>query len=177
MRRLGAAILASIGAGSSAQGFRFWSPCFGDGDFMPDRCSSARRGKNASPSLAWDCPPEGTASFAIFAEDLDPPLPVKITHWIVYNIPAEARILEGGQSQGRRLPGGAAQGLNFHRRPGYLGPSPVPAGAVHRYRFTIFALDAMLPGERPLDRRNFLREAERHSLGSVGLIGRFGGRR
>jgi phosphatidylethanolamine-binding protein (PEBP) family uncharacterized protein len=45
-----------------------------------------------SPPLRWNNPPKGTKSFVLTLEDLDTPFG-KITHWVIYNIPAEKREL------------------------------------------------------------------------------------
>jgi Raf kinase inhibitor-like YbhB/YbcL family protein len=170
--------LAAPGAGLSGQeGFRLTSPAFADGGFMPAECSSERLGKNCSPPLAWEGPPAGTASFALLVEDLDVPAFVRVTHWIVYNIPADARSLAKGIPQGASLPDGSAQGRNFYGKPGYLGPKPFPSWATHRYRFRLMALDARLPEGGSLGRKGLLRAVEGHVAGESLLVGLFGARR
>jgi hypothetical protein len=57
---------------------------------MPDLYTC--KGKNVSPPLRWNNPPKGTKSFVLTLEDLDTPFGT-ITHWLIYNIPAEKREL------------------------------------------------------------------------------------
>jgi Raf kinase inhibitor-like YbhB/YbcL family protein len=142
---------------------------------MPDECSSGKRGENISPPLAWEDPPAGTACFALLVEDLDVPAFIKVTHWIVYNIPAQARSMGRGFPAGLHMPDGSTQGLNFYRRHRYLGPNPIPARSLHRYRFRLMALDTRLAEEEAMSRAKLLKAIRGHLLGEARLIGIFGG--
>ena len=95
------------------------------------------RGKNISPPLGFDNAPEGTRSCSLIMVDLDTPVGT-VTHWVVYNIPADFRELTEGIPAGRLLAGGLNQGRNGMFRFGYMGPCP-PWGR-HRYLFRLFAL-------------------------------------
>ena len=132
------------------------------------------RGKNVSPPLAFRNAPEGTVSFTLIMKDLDTPVGT-VTHWIVYNIPAECRELDEGIPPGRRLENGLNQGRNGMYRFGYMGPCP-PWGR-HRYLIRLFALDAMLPAGATLDRRKILGMMENHILAEAALLGYYPNRR
>ena len=63
-------------------------------------------------------------------------------HWILFNLPLEAKHLPEGVQSGT-LPAGTLEGLNDWKRTGYGGPCP-PKGR-HRYFFKLYALDRVLP--------------------------------
>lgn len=103
-------------------------------------------GEDISPQLVWTGVPVGTQSLVLIVDDPDAPDPAapKMTwvHWILYNLPPDARDLPEGMAVSR-LPSGTLQGLNDWGRPGYGGPCP-PVGT-HRYFHKLFALDVRLP--------------------------------
>lgn len=67
------------------------------------------------------------------------------------------------------LGSGAEQIMNDFGKNGYRGPCP-PAG-IHRYFFTIYALDT----EKlfSIDKRNFLDEVTSHTIDSTQLMGKY----
>src|SRR5437762_6437024 len=107
------------------------STAFKEGDTIPKQYTGD--GTNAPPPLKWADPPAGTKSFALICEDPDAPRGT-FTHWVMWNLPAEARELGEGAP-----PGGAIQGKNDFGKIGYGGPAP-PPGKPHRY---VFRLDAL----------------------------------
>ena len=127
-------------------GFMLLSPEIKQGDVIPSRYTETHK---MSPPLEWESVPEGTQSLALSITDPDVPQEFNFSrsfaHWLVYNIPADARGLVEGASMTARMPSGS-QELNsdfvtfnipgFGR--GYGGPWP-PNGP-HRYVFTLFAL-------------------------------------
>jgi Raf kinase inhibitor-like YbhB/YbcL family protein len=128
-------------------------------------------GADRAPPLAWDDAPAGTKSFALIMDDPDAPDPKapKMTwvHWLVYNLPPDARALpEGGQ-----LPAGARQGINDWKRAGYGGPEP-PVGR-HRYFFKLFALDVELPDLGSPTKPTLEQAMEGHVLGRAELMGTY----
>ncbi len=112
---------------------------------------------NRNPQLAWDEPPAGTASFALWCVDPDVPsrgddvnqkgrvVPadlarVEFTHWIMVDIPASVREIAAGAlsagitARGKPAqpgPGGARQGLNDYT--GWFAGDPDMAGTYHGY--------------------------------------------
>jgi len=149
--------------------FRMLSKAFKDGERIPDLYSNTRRGRNSSPHLHWENPPEHTKSFAIIAEDVDAPLIGIITHWILYNIPSGSRELQEGIPQQESFSDGTIQGRNFFRRNAYMGPNP-PFGT-HRYYFKIFALDAEIKTDLKMTRGKLLKAMAKHILGQAQLMG------
>lgn len=95
-------------------------------------------GANHSPPLQWSSPPAGTQSIALICDDPDAPRGTWV-HWVLYNLPADARELEEGVPATATLPSGAMQGKNDFGNIGYGGPAP-PRGKPHRYFFKLYAL-------------------------------------
>jgi Raf kinase inhibitor-like YbhB/YbcL family protein len=104
-------------------------------------------GENVSPPLSWANPPEGTKSFALMVHDPDAPTGgAGIWHWVVINIPADARSIEegAGTADGAKLPPGSRQITNdyagFINSAGWGGPCPPKGAPAHSYNFTLYAL-------------------------------------
>jgi hypothetical protein len=97
-------------------------------------------GANVSPELSWQNAPQGTKSFVVTVYDPDAPTGSGWWHWVVWNIPADAKGLPrgAGGAQGQ-LPPGAVQGRTDFGAPGFGGACP-PPGKSHRYVFTVYAL-------------------------------------
>lgn len=119
------------------------SNAFADGAPIPARHTC--EGADVSPPLAWTGVPAGAKSLALVVDDPDAPDPraPKRTwvHWVLYDLPAEARSLPEGATH-RSLPRGAIEGTNDWHERGWRGPSP-PVGR-HRYFFKLYALDTSL---------------------------------
>lgn len=127
-------------------GFLMIAPDIAQGGIIPDRFTERNK---RSPALEWEGVPDGTQSFALAITDPDLPaafnFPRSFAHWLVYNIPADARGLPEGASMSAVMPSGS-QELNpdfvtfkipgFGR--GYGGPWP--PDRAHRYVFTLYAL-------------------------------------
>ena len=110
------------------------SPAFADGDPIPREHSC--RGEDASPALAWQGVPAGTAALVLFVDDPDGG---DWVHWTVLDLPGADGDLPRGVPPTADPP---QQGRNDFRRVGYGGPCP-PSGN-HHYRFTLYALAAPL---------------------------------
>lgn len=129
-------------------------------------------GGDRSPPLAWAGAPAGTRAFALIVDDPDAP-GGPFTHWVLFDLPAEARELPEGLPPSGRLPQGGVQGRNDFGRLGYNGPCP-PRGRPHRYRFTLYALDGPV-GLRPgAAKEELLRAIEGHVLDRGELVGTYG---
>ncbi len=141
------------------------SSSFANEGTIPDRHTCL--GEDKSPPLSWKNAPEGTVSFALIVTDPDSTRGTWV-HWIVYNISPETMSLREG-AFGRGAAGSAEQGLNDFRKPIYGGPCP-PTG-VHRYYFTLYALDSMIDAPGGLTKLQLERAMEGHVLESTELIG------
>ena len=147
------------------------SDAFANGGSIPVKYSC--NGRDISPALAWGEPPTGTQSFALLMDD--PDAPGGWAHWVLYNIPAEARgVPEDLAVTGKNVPEGQGSpftGKNSWGDIGYGGPCP-PSGT-HRYYFRLYALDEMvglLPGA---NKGELLKTMEGHILAQGELVGAF----
>lgn len=131
-------------------------------------------GSDQSPPLNWSGVPRGTKSLALIVYDPDAPDPAapKMTwvHWVLYNIPPAATGLVQGIA-GPDLPADTMEGKNDWQRTGYGGPCP-PIGR-HRYFFTLYALDTVLPDlDRPT-KVKLEKAMQGHVLAEVELMGTY----
>jgi Raf kinase inhibitor-like YbhB/YbcL family protein len=114
-----------------------------DGGQIPAK--HAQTGEEASPPLTWTNVPDGTMSFVLIVHDLDAAVGSgtdDLLHWMVWNIPGEARGLPEKVAQGAQLPDGSRQ--ISASGPYYRGPGALASGPVHHYVFELFALDSMI---------------------------------
>jgi Raf kinase inhibitor-like YbhB/YbcL family protein len=121
-------------------------------------------GENKVPDLTWSGMPEGTRSYALIVDDPDAPSKVWV-HWIVYNIPASVNKLDARNSQ--QYPAG----LNDFGKKNYGGPCP-PSG-IHRYHFTLYALDTELKLNGSPKKEQVLAAMEGHIVGKTTLVGTY----
>jgi Raf kinase inhibitor-like YbhB/YbcL family protein len=123
-------------------------------------------GADETPSLNWSDPPEGTKSFALVIDDPDAPSGT-FRHWGVYDIPASARSIGGGQRVGTEV-------TNDFGKPGYGGPCPPKGHGTHHYHFKLFALNVdrldLGPNSKVIDVEN---EATKHAIAQGELVGTY----
>ena len=132
-------LLAAAATTATAGPFKLASNDFKDSGTISDKQefnSFGCSGGNTSPELHWTDPPAGTKSFALMVHDPDAPTGSGWWHWVVYNIPADAKAIPAGGP----LPAGAVEGNTDFGKPGYGGPCPPPGSGNHHYNFTLFAL-------------------------------------
>jgi len=130
---------------------------FDDGGHIPKRATCD--GEDSSPALEWAGEPPETQSFALILDDPDAPAGTW-THWLLWDIPAHVHSLAEGFQPGAT----GASGKNDFGRPGYGGPCPPKGHGVHRYYFTLFAVDRPVLGLPPGARRQ---EVDRALKGRV----------
>jgi Raf kinase inhibitor-like YbhB/YbcL family protein len=128
-------------------------------------------GSDSSISLKWNDAPARTKSFALIADDPDAPRGTWV-HWVLYDIPADARELSGGVGHQESLQNGAKQGKNDFGKVGYGGPCP-PAGPAHHYHFKLYALDRMTGLRAKATKQQLLDAMKGHVLGETELIGTY----
>jgi Raf kinase inhibitor-like YbhB/YbcL family protein len=140
-------------------------------------------GENLSPPLEWVGISEGTQSLALLVDDPDSE-PPGFVHWVIYNIPPTATGLPEGVPGDASLADGSLQGVNDFapygegtfpggaaiNLIGYDGPCP---GNEHRYKFTLYALDAVLDLPAEATMAQVLAAMEGHVLAQAELIGLF----
>jgi Raf kinase inhibitor-like YbhB/YbcL family protein len=140
------------------------SSAFQDGQPIPVQYTCD--GGDQTPALSWGEPPPGTNSFALVIDDPDAPNGT-FRHWGVYDIPASARSLGGGQHPGTEV-------TNDFGKPGYGGPCPPRGHGPHHYHFKLFALDTgklgLPTGAKVADVENAARQ---HAIAQGELIGTY----
>ena len=150
------------------------SDAFGDGQPIPQRY--ACDGEGVSPGLAWSPGPVGTAAYALIVDDPDAPSG-DFTHWVLYDIPLDVRTLPGGLRAGEGFAEGGVDGVNDFGQLGYGAPCPPRGDKPHRYRFTVYALDAPLGLPRGATRRQVLDAMRDHVLDTGHISGTYQRRR
>jgi len=143
------------------------SPAFKASSSIPSKFTC--EGSEMNPALQWSGAPSGTRSYALIVEDPDAPGKT-FTHWVLYNLPADATgIPEAASSTG--LPGGAAEGVNDFKRSGYGAPCP-PSGR-HRYIHHLYALDTKLPDLSNASADRLRAAIKGHVLAEAELVGTY----
>ena len=145
------------------------SSAFEPNGVIPEKYSC--EGEDISPPLRWSDPPPGTKGFALVSDDPDAPGGTWV-HWVMYDLPADARELGEGFPKNETLPDGTKQGMTDFRRVGYGGPCP-PPGSFHRYFFKLYALDTALNLPPRQTKQQLLKAMEGHILSQGELIGRY----
>jgi len=144
------------------------SPAFENEGMIPAKYTCD--GEDISPPLQWDAVPEGTKSIALISDDPDAPMGTWV-HWVLFNLPVDARELKENIPPDKTLPNGAKQGTSDFGRIGYGGPCP--PGGTHRYFFKIYALDTELNLQAGARKRDLLKEMEGHIVGQGQLMGKY----
>ncbi|MEK7119284.1 MAG: YbhB/YbcL family Raf kinase inhibitor-like protein [Patescibacteria group bacterium] len=145
---------------------RISSSAFGNDQAVPVRFTC--NGKNVNPALIVSGVPERATSLVLIVDDPDAPFGV-FTHWLLWNIPPETKNIEEGE-----MPEGAVSGLNSFGKPGYNGPCP--ASGLHRYFFTVIALDSFVGLNGQASRSELENAMRGHMVGEAHFYGRYNAR-
>ena len=159
---------ASTEEGGKAAPFELTSTAFEPGEPIPSQYTCD--GDDVSPPLGWSDPPPDTRSLALICDDVDAPGGIWV-HWVLYNLPAEARGLPEDVPPDADLPDGSRHGENSWPRLGYGGPCP-PSGT-HRYVFRLYALDTALDLAAGAGKEQLLQAMEGHILARAELMGTY----
>ena len=146
--------------------FELTSTAFAPGEPIPPKYTCD--GQDISPPLQWSDPPQGTQNLALICDDPDAPVGTWV-HWVLYNLPAQARSLPEAVPSQAELSDGSRHGKNGWGRLDYGGPCP-PSGT-HRYFFKLYALDTVLDLEAGADKKQVLQAMEGHILAQAELMG------
>ncbi|MBZ5698343.1 MAG: YbhB/YbcL family Raf kinase inhibitor-like protein [Acidobacteriia bacterium] len=149
--------------------FRLTTTAFQNGGLIPKKFTCD--GPDISPALAWTEPPAGTKNLAVIVDDPDAPAGTWV-HWVLYDLPGDARELGEGVGKDRQVPDGARQGRNDFGKIGYNGPCP-PKGRPHRYFFKFYALDRKTNLKAGANKAELERAMNGHILAETELVGRF----
>jgi Raf kinase inhibitor-like YbhB/YbcL family protein len=147
-------------AAKSAPNFTISSTAFADGAAIPAQFTCD--GPGQAPPLRWTDPPQGTKSLALIVDDPDAPGGT-FRHWGAFNIPADARLLNGT----------FAQAVNDFGGPGYGPPCPPKGNGVHQYRFRLLALSVDRLGLSSPKVKQLEAEAAKHAIGEARLTGTY----
>ena len=145
---------------------RITSPAFKPNGPIPMSCTC--EGEDLSPPLDFDIDISGVKSLALVVEDPDAPRARPWVHWVLYNIPPSTTSLPEGAHAASI---GARIGTNDWERTSWGGPCP-PSGE-HRYVFTLFALDEVLPDLAQPTKTKLVRAMAEHVLGTAQLVGTY----
>jgi Raf kinase inhibitor-like YbhB/YbcL family protein len=151
--------------------FTLTSDAFANNALIPSEYSCD--GKSSSPPLKWTGAPPAAKAFALVMHDPDAPRAGGVTHWLVYDLPANAAGLDAGASPGGTLPASAKQGANSAGRNQYTGPCPPKGGPAHHYNFRLYALDAPLNLEAGKSKDDVEKAVEGHVLAQADFTGLF----
>lgn len=155
--------------------FKLMSSAYSEGAQVPTEYTCAAGDDFISPPIAWMNPPPGTASFAVIFHDTDA-APRKgvmdVTHWILWNIAADATSLPAGIKPDTS-PGGIQQGKNIRGVNGYQGPCPPPGATPHHYIFELYALDQKLDLPAGSTRDELRAAMDGHVVGKATYVGVF----
>ena len=144
-----------------------------DGGMIPEK--HAQKGRDVSPALAWSDVPDTTVSFVLIAHDLD--LSVgnsgdDMLHWLLWNIPKDARALPEGVMGVSPLADGTRQ--MSYTGPYYRGPGAPATGPAHHYAFELYALDTMIDvqptGQQPAVTRKAVVDAMAGHIRGKGVL-------
>ena len=146
------------------------STAFSAGETIPRKFTCD--GPDVSPKLTWNEPPAKTQSFALIMDDPDAPVGTWV-HWVLFDLPADAKELSEGIAKQEQLSNGARQGRNDFGKIGYGGPCP-PPGKPHRYFYKLYALDSKLNLKAGATKADVERAMKGHVLAQAELMGRYG---
>jgi Raf kinase inhibitor-like YbhB/YbcL family protein len=153
---------------SALHPFTITSPDFHDGGPLSTKAELNRfgcRGSNIAPVLNWTNVPAGTKSFVLLMSDYDAPVAGGFHHWIVYNIPADARELKGNHAY--------TEGKTSFGSSAYGGPCPPATGETHHYLFLLYAIDVANIGGQGLTFDEVVSAIQGHVLSATSIIGTF----
>lgn len=150
--------------------FTLSSSSFTNGELIPKKFTCD--GADVSPQLSWTSPPPNTKALALIADDPDAPMGTW-THWVLYDLPADARLLSENLAKTPELPDGSRQGKNDFGKIGFNGPCP-PPGKAHRYFFKLYALDGKLGLAAGSGKQAVEETIKAHTLAQAQLIGKYG---
>ena len=143
------------------------SPAYANGSIIPRKYTCS--GEDVSPPLVIENIPEKTKALALIMYDPDAPGGI-FYHWVLYDVPANARVVLPEALPRTPVTDYGVQGLNSFKALGYGGPCP-PPGSKHRYYILVLALDAKLGLKPGATAGKVLGKARGHILAYGVLLG------
>ncbi|MDR2757066.1 MAG: YbhB/YbcL family Raf kinase inhibitor-like protein [Planctomycetaceae bacterium] len=154
---------------------RLASNAFNNLDPIPKQYSEL--GGNLSPPFSWTDVPAGTQELALIGDDPDAPTAEPWVHWVIYGLSPDLTGLPEGIAREKviTVPIRALQGRNSlpANNIGYEGPNPPQGHGVHRYYFTLYALDTGLKIPPGATKKDLLEAMQGHVLVKTELIGTY----
>lgn len=126
-------------------------------------------GENISPSLKFLEVPSDTKSLVLIVDDPDA-IKGTFDHWIIWNLPPDAKGLSDGAPELKRFSPSPIQGVNSYAKNSYSGPNP-PPGKPHHYHFKLYALDTILSLPESSTKKQVEKAIEGHIIARDQLIG------
>ncbi|MCL5783988.1 MAG: YbhB/YbcL family Raf kinase inhibitor-like protein [Patescibacteria group bacterium] len=140
------------------------SPVFENNGKIPQKYTCD--GEDINPPLKFEDIPSEAASLALIVSDPDAPGKT-FYHWLLFNMdPGTDHIDEDS------VPSTAIEGKNDSEHSEYSGPCP-PSG-IHKYIFTLYALDGPLDLEAGATAEEILEAIEGHVIDAAQIIGTYG---
>ncbi len=143
------------------------SSAFKEGGDVPAKFTCD--GADVNPLLEIRDVPEGTKGLALIVDDPDATRGATWYHWLVWNIDPKTQYIDEDT-----VPFGAVQGTGSGGKAKYLGPCPPRGNPAHHYRFSIYALDALLDLPAGSDEAALKVAMNGHILAQGMLIGLYG---
>ena len=103
---------------------------------LPVQFTCHAASKATTPPVSWSGAPAGTKSYALVIDDADAPITPWV-YWMVFDIGSATTYI-----QSNTTPPGARVARNSTGQAGY--DAPCPEGSPHKYRITVYALNAVL---------------------------------
>lgn len=149
------------------------SAAFAEGQPIPRKHTGD--GEDVSPALSWSGVPAGAKELALICDDPDAPTPQPWVHWVIYQIPADAKGLPEGVAAKAEptAAAGAIQGKNSWGGVGYRGPAPPRGHGVHHYHFKLYALSDALGLKAGADKKALLTAMKGRIAAQGELVGTY----
>jgi Raf kinase inhibitor-like YbhB/YbcL family protein len=164
---IGPALATPVAQTAAASQMTLGSSQFVNGGPLPLASTCLGLGLGHPPALQWSGVPSSAHELALLVTDPQGATGV-ISHWVVTAIPTT----DPGSAAGK-APAGSRQGLDGFLLPLWLPPCP-PPGSLHRYVFTLYAIDTHLTFLLPPTDAQVRNAMTGHILATSNLAGTFG---
>jgi Raf kinase inhibitor-like YbhB/YbcL family protein len=144
---------------------KIMSSMFNDTSQLPKKYTCD--GDDINPPLEWQNVPQDTKSLALIVDDPDAPNGTWV-HWIVFNIPPTTNKLDENMSIATLS--GARQGINSSNKIKFQGACPPQGHGVHRYYFTLYALDTVIDLQEGVSKQALQEAMKDHILSQAQIM-------
>lgn len=144
----------------ASRNMKITSPAFGHNQPIPPKYTCD--GQDLIPPLVFEEVPTGTKSLTLIMDDPDAPRGTW-DHWIVFDLPADAKGIEEGKEPTAQFGQTSSGDLKYG--------GPCPPGGQHRYAFKLYALDTPLGLPAGSSKKQVEAAMQGHVLDQAELIG------